>query len=124
MKACLFFFSSRRRHTRCSRDWSSDVCSSDLLSPAPDTPGQKISVDQALAAQYVARARALGAAIGIGGGVTPAWGLERPRVGRPEGGDAPPPPTPPPIPPGAPTRAPHDLVAPRPAGGEALRAAP
>src|SRR5207302_1604348 len=28
----LFFFSSRRRHTRFSRDWSSDVCSSDLLS--------------------------------------------------------------------------------------------
>src|SRR2546429_2246074 len=27
----IFFFSSRRRHTRCSRDWSSDVCSSDLL---------------------------------------------------------------------------------------------
>src|SRR2546422_7128779 len=26
-----FFFSSRRRHTRCSRDWSSDVCSSDLI---------------------------------------------------------------------------------------------
>src|SRR5256884_9935365 len=25
-----YFFSSRRRHTRCSRDWSSDVCSSDL----------------------------------------------------------------------------------------------
>src|SRR2546422_11314582 len=29
----LFFFSSRRRHTRCSRDWSSDVCSSDLHQP-------------------------------------------------------------------------------------------
>src|SRR2546429_3317542 len=29
--AYIFFFSSRRRHTRCSRDWSSDVCSSDLL---------------------------------------------------------------------------------------------
>src|SRR2546429_6943050 len=28
----IFFFSSRRRHTRCSRDWSSDVCSSDLNS--------------------------------------------------------------------------------------------
>src|SRR6266436_5579757 len=28
---CCFFFSSRRRHTRCSRDWSSDVCSSDLV---------------------------------------------------------------------------------------------
>src|SRR4249919_2411084 len=31
----FFFFSSRRRHTRCSRDWSSDVCSSDLYR-APD----------------------------------------------------------------------------------------
>src|SRR5258707_11312592 len=28
---CFFFFSSRRRHTRYWRDWSSDVCSSDLL---------------------------------------------------------------------------------------------
>src|SRR5690625_6610635 len=27
----VFFFSSRRRHTRWPRDWSSDVCSSDLL---------------------------------------------------------------------------------------------
>src|SRR5947199_4097023 len=34
MMICLFisffFFSSRRRHTRCLSDWSSDVCSSDL----------------------------------------------------------------------------------------------
>src|SRR5690606_40194413 len=29
LRSC-FFFSSRRRHTRFSRDWSSDVCSSDL----------------------------------------------------------------------------------------------
>src|SRR5690606_41096816 len=29
----IFFFSSRRRHTRFSRDWSSDVCSSDLWVP-------------------------------------------------------------------------------------------
>src|SRR5256884_6467430 len=29
-ESVVFFFSSRRRHTRCSRDWSSDVCSSDL----------------------------------------------------------------------------------------------
>ena len=28
----FFFFSSRRRHTRSDRDWSSDVCSSDLES--------------------------------------------------------------------------------------------
>src|SRR5207247_4420714 len=27
----IFFFSSRRRHTRSTRDWSSDVCSSDLI---------------------------------------------------------------------------------------------
>src|SRR5215813_15569488 len=30
----FFFFSSRRRHTRCGRDWSSDVCSSDLSAAA------------------------------------------------------------------------------------------
>src|SRR3712207_7554010 len=29
----FFFFSSRRRHTRYWRDWSSDVCSSDLFGP-------------------------------------------------------------------------------------------
>src|SRR5690625_7934569 len=29
----FFFFSSRRRHTRWPRDWSSDVCSSDLAGP-------------------------------------------------------------------------------------------
>src|SRR5439155_3266819 len=29
-QSCFFFFSSRRRHTRWPRDWSSDVCSSDL----------------------------------------------------------------------------------------------
>src|SRR5687768_10674468 len=29
------FFSGRRRHTSCSRDWSSDVCSSDLAVPTP-----------------------------------------------------------------------------------------
>src|SRR4051794_41409897 len=28
-----FFFSSRRRHTRWTGDWSSDVCSSDLVTP-------------------------------------------------------------------------------------------
>src|SRR5690606_39450669 len=33
----FFFFSSRRRHTIFSRDWSSDVCSSDLPEEAPET---------------------------------------------------------------------------------------
>src|SRR3989442_6381481 len=34
-----FFFSSRRRHTRCGRDWSSDVCSSDLIPLLGFLPG-------------------------------------------------------------------------------------
>src|SRR5215475_1158921 len=40
----FFFFSSRRRHTRFSRDWSSDVCSSDLL-VVRDLIGFKSSLD-------------------------------------------------------------------------------
>src|SRR2546428_5668406 len=34
----FFFFSSRRRHTRSDRDWSSDVCSSDLPSSLHGSP--------------------------------------------------------------------------------------
>src|SRR5688500_19107731 len=34
----LFFFSSRRRHTRLQGDWSSDVCSSDLSTSGPARP--------------------------------------------------------------------------------------
>src|SRR5690606_40127439 len=46
----FFFFSSRRRHTRFSRDWSSDVCSSDLFSKDQrieegDPVGQRGQVD-------------------------------------------------------------------------------
>src|SRR5438067_2986870 len=33
----FFFFSSRRRHTRSKRDWSSDVCSSDLTTSSNDS---------------------------------------------------------------------------------------
>src|SRR5256885_5460681 len=35
---CVFFFSSRRRHTRLQGDWSSDVCSSDLVDHIDLTP--------------------------------------------------------------------------------------
>src|SRR5206468_9303230 len=41
----FFFFSSRRRHTRSDRDWSSDVCSSDLsgaVYPVSEVVGGKI----------------------------------------------------------------------------------
>src|SRR5207245_5360003 len=40
--ASSFFFSSRRRHTWCYRDWSSDVCSSDL-SPTGGCPPNSFS---------------------------------------------------------------------------------
>src|SRR5690606_40443347 len=38
----VFFFSSRRRHTRFSRDWSSDVCSSDLSGRGEEVTGQRL----------------------------------------------------------------------------------
>src|SRR5438067_13779190 len=54
----FFFFSSRRRHTRSKRDWSSDVCSSDLELQGylADYPASK-SVEhlRGLLAQVVAR---------------------------------------------------------------------
>src|SRR5207253_3952300 len=39
----FFFFSSRRRHTRWPRDWSSDVCSSDLREILIDTLAELIN---------------------------------------------------------------------------------
>src|SRR5262245_56053404 len=39
-RSCAFFFSSRRRHTRCLSDWSSDVCSSDLVGSRNEKPGK------------------------------------------------------------------------------------
>src|SRR5690348_18338338 len=39
----IFFFSSRRRHTRWTGDWSSDVCSSDLLEKWPGVNGNLIA---------------------------------------------------------------------------------
>src|SRR5436305_14767102 len=49
----FFFFSSRRRHTRCGRDWSSDVCSSDLRSAAYTSMGGSIPVVADLAARGI-----------------------------------------------------------------------
>src|SRR5690348_12247975 len=58
-----FFFSSRRRHTRWTGDWSSDVCSSDLTRSA-DGRELRLFVNAELPAE-IAQARALGAS-GIG----------------------------------------------------------
>src|SRR5690625_4369580 len=42
---CYFFFSSRRRHTRWPRDWSSDVCSSDLVGVSFGDAGRMYEVE-------------------------------------------------------------------------------
>src|SRR5256885_8616111 len=57
----IFFFSSRRRHTRLQGDWSSDVCSSDL------TTGDKLWTDQGSRAELDIGAAAirLGATTGF-----------------------------------------------------------
>src|SRR6266508_6389319 len=44
-----FFFSSRRRHTRWPRDWSSDVCSSDLVQDRDGAVGVVVHGHSALA---------------------------------------------------------------------------
>src|SRR2546422_649559 len=51
----VFFFSSRRRHTRCSRDWSSDVCSSDLF----EVLAERTIYDEGLLPQEFGRPHAL-----------------------------------------------------------------
>src|SRR3989475_2888403 len=56
----FFFFSSRRRHTRFDCDWSSDVCSSDLISAEMAqemglTGGEKVKVSS-IRGEYIAKA--------------------------------------------------------------------
>src|SRR2546421_6621912 len=61
----FFFFSSRRRHTRSDRDWSSDVCSSDLDRPEARRRSRHRSLRRPLAVRGPARRdddRAVGAA--------------------------------------------------------------
>src|SRR5947209_12778052 len=67
----FFFFSSRRRHTRYWRDWSSDVCSSDLarnrdaLEAAAKEVGR--AGGQALAVPKIGRASCRGKSVDLGG---------------------------------------------------------
>src|SRR2546422_7328899 len=82
----FFFFSSRRRHTRCSRDWSSDVCSSDLirlwdtftlwsdLNPSPGVYNWTM-LDKWLS---LARAHNVDVLYTFGG--TPAWASSNPKA--------------------------------------------
>src|SRR5690606_39459017 len=82
-----FFFSSRRRHTRFSRDWSSDVCSSDL--PAAYTAtfphgGMIIRFSDATSFEAFTSD-----GVSIGNGVigTPFAGLDLTFAGTPAAGD-------------------------------------
>src|SRR3989440_8293577 len=52
--ACFFFFSSRRRHTRSDRDWSSDVCSSDLSGVRIAYSGRVVPLDRPVSVQLAA----------------------------------------------------------------------
>src|SRR5690606_39481868 len=62
-------FSSRRRHTRFSRDWSSDVCSSDLAPDSPALPAERAAAMEQLST-VLSRARQLAVdATLTGGGV-------------------------------------------------------
>src|ERR1039458_10738592 len=82
-----FFFSSRRRHTRCLSDWSSDVCSSDLVHGAGGTLGAMLTGVFATSAindglKVAGKVQPLGLVDGNSGqvvnqalGVAIAWGL-------------------------------------------------
>src|SRR5438128_12066517 len=67
-----YFFSSRRRHTRCYRDWSSDVCSSDL---DPRIPGEEARV-------VAAGAEIMKVCAEVGGSISGEHRSEERRVGK------------------------------------------
>src|SRR2546430_3497407 len=74
----LFFFSSRRRHTRFDCDWSSDVCSSDLASAVPRLLPKQITL--VTANSRISLAGVAGATIGAGiagafAAIGPQWSL-------------------------------------------------
>src|SRR3989440_6270574 len=53
LSVVFFFFSSRRRHTRSDRDWSSDVCSSDLATSTGTVEASHLPTSLALAVRTV-----------------------------------------------------------------------
>src|SRR5258707_10288832 len=72
---CFFFFSSRRRHTRYWRDWSSDVCSSDLefVQADPDPAAMLADADAALVIGDVALRIAIAAEAHVTPGPDGEW---------------------------------------------------
>src|SRR5690242_21629255 len=74
-----FFFSSRRRHTRLTCDWSSDVCSSDLERVGPAEVAARLLLDRAIA---VSTELSDGATRDAAAGVAHANRSEERRVGK------------------------------------------
>src|SRR5690554_8185696 len=73
----FFFFSSRRRHTRCGRDWSSDVCSSDLENYTTDvtaSPDKRITIEGINRIHGIAEDRGVVVLTDIGGENNPSDG--------------------------------------------------
>src|SRR6266536_6291594 len=83
----FFFFSSRRRHTRSTRDWSSDVCSSDLPAAWASTPLQGGPMAVNPQAGPLDTLRGFGAF--PGGGRAPRGGPPGVAVGQPPAGGFP-----------------------------------
>src|SRR3712207_7887117 len=87
----IVFFSSRRRHTRYWRDWSSDVCSSDLakgeVAALAETINAMTDTLNVFAEQVSTVAREVGVEGKLGGqarvpGVAGVWRSEERRVGK------------------------------------------
>src|SRR5690606_39641840 len=80
----FFFFSSRRRHTRFSRDWSSDVCSSDLsaLLIFESLELTCVGVKSTASVQYIHKLRTIGANILNRRGTDGSRRSEERRVGK------------------------------------------
>src|SRR5438093_2849128 len=80
----LFFFSSRRRHTRLVSDWSSDVCSSDLVDFGAAAIVLDVGLEQvdrngplALGHEPARHGQPLGLGVDRGDGARPAAGEHR-----------------------------------------------
>src|SRR5438876_8264502 len=57
--AVFFFFSSRRRHTRWTGDWSSDVCSSDLIVTTDIVSGDSVVLSEGSTAEAIVASTAI-----------------------------------------------------------------
>src|SRR6266496_5638828 len=85
----FFFFSSRRRHTRSLRDWSSDVCSSDLADLRTESGRSRVSELEAplrsrsgATTVMLARSASVSARIAMPGAKYPSSLLSRMRIYR------------------------------------------